>query len=51
MTQSQKEIPGQVLRQQPVYLEDARGVVTPFHLEFVTSAEVSYHSPSLLYIS
>jgi hypothetical protein len=41
MTQAQTEVPGQVLRQQPVYLEDARGVLAPFHLEFVTSADVS----------
>jgi hypothetical protein len=40
MSQARTEIPGQVLRQQPVYLEDARGVLAPFHLEFVTSADV-----------
>ncbi len=38
--QDQTEVPGQVLRQQPVYLEDARGIMAPFHLEFVTSAQV-----------
>lgn len=41
MSQTQEEIPGQVLFQQPVHLEDARGVVAPFHLEFVTSPNVS----------
>jgi hypothetical protein len=41
MSQAQTEVPGQVLRQQPVYLEDARGVLAPFHLEFVISADVS----------
>jgi hypothetical protein len=34
-------IPGQVERQQPVYLLDALGKTSPFHLEFVRSAEVS----------
>lgn len=33
-------IPGQVERQQPVYLLDALGKTSPFHLEFVRSAEV-----------
>ena len=32
-------IPGQVDRQQPVYLIDALGKTSPFHLEFVRSAE------------
>ncbi|TVY38351.1 hypothetical protein LSUB1_G002624 [Lachnellula subtilissima] len=32
-------IPGQVERQQPVYLLDAIGRPTPFHLEFIRSAE------------
>jgi hypothetical protein len=32
-------IPGQIDRQQPVYLVDALGRHTPFHLEFVKSAE------------
>ncbi|GAM41354.1 hypothetical protein TCE0_042f14416 [Talaromyces pinophilus] len=32
-------IPGQVERQQPVYLIDALGKASPFHLEFVRSAE------------
>ncbi|TVY51986.1 hypothetical protein LCER1_G005303 [Lachnellula cervina] len=32
-------IPGQVERQQPVHLLDAMGRTTPFHLEFVQSAE------------
>jgi hypothetical protein len=34
-------MPGQIERQQPVYLLDALGRHTPFHLEFVRSAEVS----------
>lgn len=34
-------IPGQVERQQPVYLIDALGREMAFHLEFVLSAEVS----------
>lgn len=34
-------IPGQVERQQPVYLLDALGKTSPFHLEFIRSAEVS----------
>lgn len=33
-------IPGQVDRQQPVYMIDALGKASPFHLEFVRSAEV-----------
>jgi hypothetical protein len=41
MSQAQAEVPSQVMRQQPVYLEDAHGVVAPFHLEFVTCADVS----------
>ena len=32
-------IPGQVERQQPVYLIDGLGKASPFHLEFVRSAE------------
>ncbi|PMD48130.1 hypothetical protein L207DRAFT_505187 [Hyaloscypha variabilis F] len=32
-------IPGQVDRQQPVYMIDALGRTSPFHLEFVRSAE------------
>ena len=32
-------IPGQVERQQPVYLIDAIGRYTPFHLEFIRSSE------------
>ena len=35
-------IPGQVERQQPVYLIDALGKMAPFHLEFVRSTEVIY---------
>ena len=34
------QIPGQINRQQPVYMVDALGKETPFHLEFVQSAEV-----------
>lgn len=33
------KIPGQIERQQPVYLVDAIGHHTPFYLEFVKSAE------------
>jgi hypothetical protein len=33
-------IPGQVDRQQPVYLIDALGRHSPFHLEFIRSADV-----------
>lgn len=33
-------IPAQVERQQPVYLIDALGKQSPFHLEFIRSAEV-----------
>jgi len=32
-------IPGQVERQQPVYLNDALGRYSPFHLEFIKSSE------------
>ncbi|KAH8775850.1 hypothetical protein BGZ57DRAFT_953391 [Hyaloscypha finlandica] len=39
-------IPGQLERQQPVYLVDAIGRHMPFHLEFVLSAEAS----SIVYI-
>jgi hypothetical protein len=39
--QAVTRIPGQVERQQPVYLFDALGKTSPFHLEFVRSAEVS----------
>ena len=34
-----KNIPGQVERQQPVYLNDALGRYAPFHLEFIRSSE------------
>lgn len=34
-----KTIPGQIERQQPVYLNDALGRYTPFHLEFIRSRE------------
>jgi hypothetical protein len=33
-------VPSQIERQQPVYLIDAFGKYSPFHLEFVRSAEV-----------
>ena len=33
-------IPGQIERQQPVFLIDALGRSCPFHLEFVRSAKV-----------
>jgi hypothetical protein len=36
-----KHIPGQVQRQQPVFLIDAMGKHSPFHLEFIRSAAVS----------
>lgn len=37
-------IPGQIERQQPVYLVDALGREKPFFLEFITSVEVRlYH--------
>jgi hypothetical protein len=35
-------IPCQVERQQPVYLLDALGRTSPFHLEFVRSADVRF---------
>ena len=35
------QIPRQIDREQPVYLVDALGKASPFHLEFVRSAEVS----------
>ncbi|KAL8798929.1 MAG: hypothetical protein Q9182_006276 [Xanthomendoza sp. 2 TL-2023] len=34
-----KSMPGQVERQQPVYLNDALGRYAPFHLEFIRSKE------------
>ena len=34
-----KNLPGQVERQQPVYLNDALGRYTPFHLEFIMDSE------------
>jgi hypothetical protein len=39
-----KRIPGQIDRQQPVYFIDALGKSSPFHLEFVRSAEVSHRA-------
>ena len=39
--QLQSQLPAQVLRDQPVYLEDAKGFSAPFYLEFVTSLDVS----------
>ena len=35
-------IPGQIERQQPVYLTDLWGRVAPFHLEFIQSAEALF---------
>ena len=35
------QIPGQIERQQPVFMIDALGMASPFHLEFVRSLEVS----------
>ena len=35
------QIPSQIERQQPVYLIDAMGKSSLFHLEFIPSAEVS----------
>lgn len=34
-----KAIPGQIERQQPIYLNDALGQYSPFHLEFIRSRE------------
>ena len=36
---SQAQIPPQIDRQQPVYLEDAHGRVAPFHIEFINSLD------------
>ncbi|ETS76323.1 hypothetical protein PFICI_11710 [Pestalotiopsis fici W106-1] len=36
-----RQIPGQVLNQQPVYLVDALGFQRPFHLETITSLSMS----------
>lgn len=36
--QIQKNVPPQVLLQQPVILHDALGRIAPFHLEFISSA-------------
>jgi hypothetical protein len=38
--QLQTNLPAQVMRQQPVYLLDAKGFELPFHLEFITSKDV-----------
>lgn len=35
----QKEVPPQVLLQRPVILHDALGRISPFHLEFISSAK------------
>jgi hypothetical protein len=40
MQQTISRIPGQIQHEQPVYLIDALGKHSPFHLEFVRSAEV-----------
>jgi hypothetical protein len=37
-----QDLPPQVMRQQPVYLLDAKGYELPFYLEFITSRDVSY---------
>lgn len=34
-------IPGQIERQQPVYVTDLYGETAPFHLEFIKSYEVT----------
>jgi hypothetical protein len=39
---SQTQIPPQVLLQQPVVFRDALDRVTPVHLDFIDSAEVSF---------
>ena len=39
MLQIQKEVPPQIMLQQPVILLDACGKIAPFHLEFVDSLE------------
>lgn len=41
--QLQCNIPPQVLLQQPVIFKDALDRITPVHLEFIDSAEVSAH--------
>jgi hypothetical protein len=43
----QTQIPPQVLFQQPVVFRDALDRVTPFHLDFIDSAEVSF-SPGVV---
>jgi hypothetical protein len=40
-------IPGQIMRQQPVYFWDARGFYAPFYLEFINSSEVTSQAHSL----
>jgi hypothetical protein len=40
VSQLQQDLPRQIMMQKPVYLEDARGVMAPFYLEFITSKEV-----------
>jgi hypothetical protein len=37
MQKFQFQLPPQVVRQQPVYFEDAHGRVAPFHIEFINS--------------
>ncbi|KAL8727808.1 MAG: hypothetical protein Q9166_005800 [cf. Caloplaca sp. 2 TL-2023] len=37
-----RTIPGQIERQQPVYLNDALGRYSPFHLEFIRSREALF---------
>lgn len=46
LSQLQNDLPPQVLRQQPVYLWDAKDKVMPIHLDCLTSMEVSVISIS-----
>jgi hypothetical protein len=39
MLELQASLPAQVLLQDPVILNDARGRIAPFHLDFIDSAE------------
>jgi len=45
--QLQKDIPPQVLLQQPVVFKDALDRITPVHLEFIDSAEVRINMMSI----
>ncbi|KUJ20515.1 Metallo-dependent hydrolase [Mollisia scopiformis] len=44
-------IPGQIERQQPVYMVDALGRASPFHLEFIRSAEACTALKSVLRVN